>query len=473
MAKTAVLDERGYRKFGMLDKLSYAAGDFACNMSFALKGCMMIYWTQFMGLDSYVYAGLLVLCQVWDAINDPLVGAIVDADRHKYKRGKFKAYIFAGSIGLIVAGALCFMPFPNAPRMVKNILFVVGYVFWDAFYTVANVPYGSMLPLITEDAGERAQLSSWRSAGSMIAGIATGVMIPVMIYDASNALRGEMLWVIALVMGGFGFAGFQLLIRGTTQRVNVDVQTKEDAPKFNVITAVKNFCRNRPALGATLAACSMFLGMYGAGTASTVMFQAYFKNARISGVMQMVTMLPMFLFMPFIAKIVRRWGKQEAASFGAIFSVAACVLMLVLPITPDGKGLAIYLICQIINGVGMGCYTCVSYSMMADAIDYNEWKFGTREEGTIYSLHSFFRKLAQGVGPSIGLVVATAMGYVATLGPEQPAEIALKMRYLVAAMYLLSAVLEFVGIRFVFNLDKKTLGQMNEELDARRSAAQG
>lgn len=473
MAKTAVLDERGYRKFGMLDKLSYAAGDFACNMSFALKGYMMIYWTQFMGLDSYVYAGLLVLCQVWDAINDPLVGAIVDADRHKYKRGKFKAYIFAGSIGLIVAGALCFMPFPNAPRMVKNILFVVGYVFWDAFYTVANVPYGSMLPLITEDAGERAQLSSWRSAGSMIAGIATGVMIPVMIYDASNALRGEMLWVIALVMGGFGFAGFQLLIRGTTQRVNVDVQTKEDAPKFNVITAVKNFCRNRPALGATLAACSMFLGMYGAGTASTVMFQAYFKKARISGVMQMVTMLPMFLFMPFIAKIVRRWGKQEAASFGAIFSVAACVLMLVLPITPDGKGLAIYLVCQIINGVGMGCYTCVSYSMMADAIDYNEWKFGTREEGTIYSLHSFCRKLAQGVGPSIGLVVATAMGYVAALGPEQPAEIALKMRYLVAAMYLLSAVLEFVGIRFVFNLDKKTLGQMNQELDARRSAAQG
>lgn len=473
MAKTAVLDEHGYRKFGMLDKLSYAAGDFACNMSFALKGYMMIYWTQFMGLDSYVYAGLLVLCQVWDAINDPLVGAIVDADRHKYKRGKFKAYIFAGSIGLIVAGALCFMPFPNAPRMVKNILFVVGYVFWDAFYTVANVPYGSMLPLITEDAGERAQLSSWRSAGSMIAGIATGVMIPVMIYDASNALRGEMLWVIALVMGCFGFAGFQLLIRGTTQRVNVDVQTKEDAPKFNVITAVKNFCRNRPALGATLAACSMFLGMYGAGTASTVMFQAYFKNARISGVMQMVTMLPMFLFMPFIAKIVRRWGKQEAASFGAIFSVAACVLMLVLPITPDGKGLVIYLVCQIINGVGMGCYTCVSYSMMADAIDYNEWKFGTREEGTIYSLHSFCRKLAQGVGPSIGLVVATAMGYVATLGPEQPAEIALKMRYLVAAMYLLSAVLEFVGIRFVFNLDKKTLGQMNEELDARRSAAQG
>lgn len=65
------------------------------------------------------------------------------------------------------------------------------------------------------------------------------------------------------------------------------------------------------------------------------------------------------------------------------------------------------------------------------------------------------------------------MGYVATLGPEQPAEIALKMRYLVAAMYLLSAVLEFVGIRFVFNLDKKTLGQMNQELDARRSAAQG
>ena len=470
MARQPKLDARGYRQFGALDKLTYAAGDFGCNMSFALKSYMMIYWTQFMKMDSYLYATLLVVCQVWDAINDPIIGSIIDADKRQYKRNKFLQYIWVGSIGLIVAGAACFLPFPNASEFAKGILFVCGYVFWDAFYTVANVPYGSMLSLITDDAGERAQLSSWRTAGSMIAGIFTGALIPVMIYDAANELRGEQMWIIALVMGIAGFIAFQFLIRKTEIRVEIKANITEDAPRFNVVSAIKNFCRNRPAIGATLGACAMFLGMYGAGTASTVMFQAYFKNAQISGMMQLITYLPMFLFMPFIAKIVRRWGKKESAAFGCLFSILACVLMLVLPITPDGKGMLVYVLCQLLNGLGGGVNSCVGYSMMADAIDYNEWKFGTREEGMIYALHSFFRKLAQGVGPSIGLVVATALGYVAANGAQQTAEVALSMRYLVAAFYLLAATLQYVGIKFVFNLDKNTLAVMNKELEERRAS---
>ena len=260
------------RKFGMRDKLAYAAGDFACNMSFCLKSFMMIYWTQFMKLDSYIYAALLVVCQVWDAINDPVIGAMVDADHHKYKRNKFLQYIWVGSIGLIVAGALCFLPFPNLHSVAKGLLFVCGYVFWDAFYTIANVPYGSMLPLITEDAAERAQLSTWRSAGATIAGLATGMLMPVIIYDSANNLKGGQMWIIALVMGILGFIGFQFLLKNTTIRVNTEIRAGEDAPKFNVINAIKNFCKNRAVLGTTLAACSMFLSMYGASAASTVMF---------------------------------------------------------------------------------------------------------------------------------------------------------------------------------------------------------
>lgn len=142
------------RPFGMRDNLAYAAGDFGCNMSFALKGTLVIFWTQYMGMDSLLYAALLLIVQVWDAINDPLIGALIDADRRRYKLGKFKAYIFAGSIGLVVAGALCFIPWPSAPDIAKNILFVAGYIIWDAFYTVANVPYGSLLSLISSDPGD-------------------------------------------------------------------------------------------------------------------------------------------------------------------------------------------------------------------------------------------------------------------------------------------------------------------------------
>ena len=154
------------RKFGMIDNLAYAAGDFGCNMSFALKGTMAIFWTQFMGMDLW-YSLLLIIVQVWDAINDPLIGSMVDADKHQYKRNKFLQYIWVGSIGLIVGGACCFLPFPNAPVWAKMIIFIAGYVVWDAFYTVANVPYGSLLSLISSKPADRASLSAWRSVGSM------------------------------------------------------------------------------------------------------------------------------------------------------------------------------------------------------------------------------------------------------------------------------------------------------------------
>ena len=333
---------------------------------------------------------------------------------------------------------------------------------------MANVPYGSILPLITQDAGERAQLSAWRNVGAMIGGMASGILIPIIIYDKAGYLLGEKMWMIALFMGVLGFAAFQMLIRMTTIRVDVDVRCN-DAPKFNIITAIVNFCKNRPAIGATMGACAYFISMYGAQAATAVMFQSYFKNAQISGLMQVVSMLPMFVFMPFIAKIVRKYGKKEAASFGCIFSIIACALMCIVPIPASNTGMLMYVGFQVLNGLGMGIYVCVSYSMMADAIDYNEWKFGVRDEGTIYAIHSFFRKLAQGVFPSIGLIVATSLGYVAALGPDQPFEVALNMRYLVAAMYLVAALVQFISVKFVFNLDKKTLERMNNELEARKN----
>ena len=118
----------------------------------------------------------------------------------------------------------------------------------------------------------------------------------------------------------------------------------------------------------------------------------------------------------------------------------------------------------------MGIYSTVSWSLMGDAIDYNEWKTGSREEGTVYSLHSFFRKLAQGLGPSLVLVIMAALGYVGANGGNQEFAVALNMRYLVAALYLFSAVMQFVGLALVYNLDKKNLAKMTEELAARKAA---
>ena len=489
MAKKPVqLDAKGYRKFGMRDKVAYAAGDFGCNMSFALKGTVQTFWLVFMMMETGLLSLLLLAVQIWDAVNDPLIGALIDSDRRKYKMGKFKTYIFIGACGLLVAGAAVFLPFPNAPTVVKAILFIVGYIIWDACYTVANVPYGSMLSLVTEDPGERAQLSTWRSVGSMVGGMIPGMLLPMLIWRKEvdekgepiinpetgvqvETLLGERVFWVALLMGVLGFIAFLFMIKTITIRVDENsVKTNEAGEKFNVFSAFGNFLKNRPAVGATIAAMGMFLGMQSATTANTIMFATYFGKASLSGVVMMVGFLPMFLFMPFIKNIVSKYGKKEASVAGTLVSLVGGLVMLVFPMVPKSIALVVYMAGLVIFGLGMGVYTCVSWALMADAIDYNEWKTGKREEGTVYSLHSFFRKLAQGVGPSAVLLLMGALGYVSKLGTEgQSAQTAYNMCWLVAGLYLFSAVLQFIGIALVYNLDKKTMAKMTEELAARKA----
>jgi len=170
--------------------------------------------------------------------------------------------------------------------------------------------------------------------------------------------------------------------------------------------------------------------------------------------------------MPFITKIVKKYGKKEASVFGTVVSLVGGVIMLVFPLISNVNiALIVYLLGLCVFGVGMGVYTCVSWAMMADAIDYNEWKYGTREEGTVYALHSFFRKLAQGIGPSIVLLIMGVLGYEAKFGTigQSPAT-AKNMCWLVAGLYLFSAVVQFIGLAVVYNLDKKTLAKMNADL---------
>ncbi len=506
MKKQATLDSNGCRKFGMLDKIAYAAGDFGCNMSFALKGTVQTFWLVYMMMETGLLSALLLLVQIWDAVNDPLIGSMIDNDKRKYKMGKFKMYIFVGACGLLVAGAAVFLPFPNASVVVKAILFVLGYIVWDACYTVANVPYGSMLSLITEDSGERAQLSTWRSIGSMFGNIIPMIILPMLIwqkvtYDGTGdyhtnpltgeaykigdavldpltgkqfeTLLGERVFWAALIMGILGFIAFMFMIKSITIRVDENsVKTNEGGGKFNIISAFGKFMKNRPAVGATIAAMGMFLGMQSATTANTIMFATYFNKASMSGIVQMIGFLPMVLFLPFIKKLVNKFGKKEAAVVGTAVSVVGGIIMLIFPtIENRDTALIVYLAGLVAFGIGMGVYTCVSWAMMADAIDYNEWKFNTREEGTVYSLHSFFRKLAQGVGPSIVLLIMGILGYESELGTiGQSFETSHNMCWLVAGLYLFSAVVQFIGIAVVYNLDKKTLEKMNTELEERHSA---
>ena len=524
MKKETQLDASGKRKFGMRDKIAYAAGDFGCNMSFALKGTVQTFWLVYMMLETGLLSILLLLVQIWDAVNDPMIGSLIDADKRSYKMGKFKTYIFVGACGLLVAGALVFIPAPGAAVWLKAVLFVVGYIIWDACYTVANVPYGSMLNLVTSDKVEQAELSTWRSIGSMVGGMIPGIILPMLIwqkvtwegnldflsqivlpegankaefainpetnlpYQMGDAvispltgkqvevLLGERVFWAALIMGVLGFIAFLFMIKKITIRVDENsVKTNEGGEKVNIFKSFGKFMRNRPAVGATVAAMGMFLGMQSATTASTIMFATHFGKASLSGLVQVVGFLPMFLFIPFIKKIVARFGKKEASVLGTLVSIFGGIIMMIFPMMPDSVQLPVYMIGLVFFGLGMGFYNCVSWAMMGDAIDYSEWKTGKREESVVYALHSFFRKLAQGVGPAavIAIMGTPLIGYVSSLGTiGQSAETAGRLCWLVAGLYLFSAVCQFVGVAVIYNIDKKTLTTMTADLAAKHAAAE-
>ena len=461
MAATTVPKNR--ERVGFIDYVSYAAGDFGCNMAFTLAGSYFtLFFTQFMGISSLTFAGIMVFLKIWDAVNDPLIGGIMDSTRREYKRGKFRTFMFYGSFLLFLSGLLCFLPVPGAPDIAKVILCIVGYMLYDCAYTLVNVPYGSLLAAITPEPGERTTLSAARQAGSFLATLIAGSLLPLIIYDANNNLMGERLFMAALILGVIGFIAIQFTCATTVERV----QPKETAAqeKFNYFKALGNFLHNRAAIGATLPAVGMFLGTYGVTTATQVLFQSYFHNAALSGFATLCMQVPMFLFMPFMHKIVDRFGKKESCTVGAAFTVLVAVLMLVLPISPDTNGIIVFYVLLILNGVGLGMFMCCMYALIADAIDYNEWKTGRRDEGTTYSLYVFFRKLTNGLAPSLGLVVMVALGYNEALGAAQPADVALSMRYMVAGGYLLSALIEFLSLKFVYNIDKKTLATMEADL---------
>jgi len=520
MKKAPVLDANGKRKFGIRDKLAYAAGDAGCNLSFGLKSTVQTFWLVYMMMETGLFSLLLVIVQAWDAINDPLIGSIIDGDTRKYKLGKYKTYILIGAIGLLVGGAAVFLPFPNASVVIKSILFIFGYIIWDAAYTMANVPYGTMLNIVTTDAGERAQLSVFRSIGGAIGGMIPGIILPMLIWkkvtysgntDFLNSIEipegaesafapekfhsnpvtgeaykigdkvlspltgnqlevllGERVFWAALIMGVLAFVFFIFMIKNITIRGNeYTTLNNEGGEKVNLFKSFGTFMKNRPAVGCTIAAMGMFLGMQSATTATTIMFATHFGQASLSGIVQMVGFLPMFIFMPFATKLVKKYGKKEIASIGSIAGLVGGVILCIFPLCPKNIQLIVYMFGLVFFGLGLGFYNCVSWAMMGDAIDYSEWKTGKREEGIIYALHSFFRKLAQGVGPAaVILIMGTSLiGYEEALGTiGQSAETAERLCWLVAGLYLFSAICQFVGVALIYNIDKKTLDKMNAEL---------
>ncbi|MGN0529014.1 MAG: MFS transporter, partial [Eubacterium sp.] len=391
--------------FGMKDKIGYAFGDMGCNFSFQLvSSYMYLFYTQCIGLSAGDWAWIIVVSKVWDAINDVLIGNLVDRKRIS-KKSKFMPWIAIGSVGLVVFSIMIFTPVQDFSKIGKIIWCLLSYCLWSVAYTLINVPYGSLHSVITEDPKQRTTLSTFRSIGASLPAVLV-MILPKIVYK-DNVLSENRLFIVSVVFSIAAFIVFFAMRKMVTERV-----VREDkVEKVSYISTVKSYFTNRAMMGITIATIAVVIFYNSSMSVNNLVFQFYFNDASKSTFAMIASYIPLVAFMPFASNIVAKVGKKKLISVSGMVSVIAGLVMLVLPITPDTKGIIIYVIGLMFVNTGCCVFQIIVWAIVADCIEASYRKKGVREEASLYALYSFFRKLSQGIGSAVVALALSAVHY--------------------------------------------------------------
>lgn len=444
------------RPFGWRDKLGYAAGDFGCNMSCAIiTSYMMLFCVNVLGIDPLHYATIIAAIKIFDAINDPIIGALVDAVKPS-KRGKFHPWILGSAIPLIFVGALVFLNIPEAPYAVRILVSVGGYIAWDIAYTAMNIPYGSMASVITADPVQRTQLSNFRSVGALLANIPVMIIVPLMLFKDNNPV-GSRFFPLTLAMGFIAFGAFMLTYFLCEERIK---PIKEEKQKFNYVETVKAIGKNRPMIGLILCTLVFKLFCFSAGSTNQYVFMCYFKNTDLLALSNMASLLPMLLCMTCVTPLTKKFGKKALCSWPFLGSFVVDMILAFAPITNP----IVFIALQFVAGCFMGMFTLLMWALIADCIDYQELITGRREEGTVYATYNFLSKFVSSFNSSIIAICLAMTGYVASQQSEQTWEVAQRVKMMGGLLPAVGCILAFLFMHFIYNLDNKKLAEMNVAL---------
>ena len=440
------------RPFGMRDYFGYAMGDFGCNMSFALiTNYLMLFYTQYVGLELKDWAWIIIVGKVWDAINDPLIGGMVD-NVSIGKGSKFMPWITIGGSSLIIFTTLSFMPIASMSYIFKVIYCLAIYCIWSVAYTMANVPYGALHSCITNDPSKRTNLSTFRSIGAGLAQVLT-MLLPLIVYDKDHNLIGLRMVYVALVCSAIGFAGFMLVRLLVTERVAAEAHDKTD--KMSYLKAIKGFFTNRPLLAITAVSFAQVICFMSMSTVNVIIFQSYFHNTKILAAANIVPYLPLVVLMPFIGKITKKIGKKKLVVIASSISLVAGIISCFIPMDPTAtSSLIIYMGVLMLLYTSNAVFTIILWAMVVDCIDYQYEKTGSRDEGSRYALFSFFRKLAQGLGSALSAGLLAVCGYVESLGANQTAQTALNIKNMYLIVMTVGVALTVDVTQFVYNINK-------------------
>ena len=442
------------RPFGMRDKIGYAFGDMGCNFSFQLvSSYMYLFYTQCIGLSAANWAWIIIVSKVWDAINDVLIGGLVDRKRIS-KKSKFMPWIAIGSVGFVVFSIMIFTPVTGFSQAGKIIWCLLSYCLWSVAYTMINVPYGSLHSVITEDPKQRTTLSTFRSIGASLPAVLV-MILPKIVYD-NNVLSANRLFVVTIVFSVAAFIVFYAMRKMVTERV----QREDKVEKVSYIATVKSFFTNRAMLGITVATIAVVIFYNSSMSVNNLVFQFYFNDAGKATLAMIASYIPLVAFMPFASSIVAKIGKKKLICVSGLVSVIAGLVMLFLPITPDSKGILIYVIGLMIVNTGCCVFQIIVWAIVADCIEDSYRKKGIREEGSLYALYSFFRKLAQGIGSAVVALALSAVGYIES-STVQTAQVASNIKNLYIILLVIGLAIMVISMKFIYNIDFKQEQEFN------------
>lgn len=435
------------------EKVGYGLGDFASNLLWVPVGMfLMFYYTDVAGMAAGVIGTIMLFSRLLDGVTDIGMGIIVDKTNSKH--GKARPWLIWLAVPFAVSAVLVFSV-PDASYVVQIVYIVITYNLITTLYTGLNIPYGVLNSLITQDQYERSILNIFR----MIFAIVASIIVSAGTMPLVNALGGgKVAW--QLVFGIIGLiAAIFFLITFLTTKERVKPFDKETHVAIPIKTGLKALITNKYWVIVLLFFVFTHIGT-GINQGSTIYFAQYILgSAELVGLLSLATMVPLFVGMFFVSPFIKKFGKRNSMIFGQIVILIGVLLILVNP-----SSLLIVLISGVIKSVGSVPVVGTQFALLADTIEYGEWKSGVRTEGLIYSAGSFGAKVGTGVGTALIGWILTWGGYIG--GKAVQADSAIFSIHLLFIYIPIAIVIIKIVLLTFYKLDK-IYPQIVKDLQAR------
>ena len=400
--------------FGLRDKIGYLLGDFGNDFTFILSSSFLLkFYTDVMHINAGVVGIVMMLARFVDAFTDVTMGRICDRSSPT-KAGKFKPWILRMCAPVAIASFLIYQSaFATASMPFRILWLVVTYILWGSiFYTSINIPYGSMASTISREPGERQSLSTFRTMGSTLAGVVVGAGVPLLAYDTRIVdgveiaeMNGPRFTLIAGAFSLLAIVCYLLCYTLTTERV-----IPEPAPverKGGVRKLILSALTNRALISIIVASILMLLSQFTLQQMANYVYPDYYANTTAQSASTFAMMGGMIVAAAMARPLSVRFGKAEISAVSSVLAAVVCVvLFLIRP-----QNVWVYVAVNIFSWLGLGVFAMVTWALITDVIDYSEIRNGIREDGSIYALYSFARKIGQAAAAGLTGAFLTLIGY--------------------------------------------------------------